>query len=244
MFCASLADVFDNEVPTEWRDDLWRLIEATPHLDWLLLTKRIGNVQHMVWPKWMQAGFPTNVWIGATIVNQTEADRDIQKLLRLPASVRFLSMEPLLGPVDLTRIVLHSGPIELAPTAPPEWQNVKTVNVVIDATKPGKQSGRRALDWIIVGGESGHQARRFDIEWPREIVQQCREAGVPVFVKQLGAHTTWNGMQGPGTRWPRETGSFDTGSGHFRKHLIDRAGADMNEWPEDLRVQEWPETDR
>ena len=99
VFCASLADVFDNDAPTEWRDDLWRLIETTPHLDWLLLTKRIGNVRHMVWPRWMQSGFPPNVWLGATVVNQEEAERDIPKLLAVPARVRFLSIEPMLGPI-------------------------------------------------------------------------------------------------------------------------------------------------
>lgn len=101
VFCASLADVFDNAVAQEWRDDLFRLIEATPNLDWLLLTKRIGNARHMVWPRWMQTGLPRNVWLGATVVNQEEANRDVPKLLGMPARVRFLSIEPMLGPIDL-----------------------------------------------------------------------------------------------------------------------------------------------
>jgi protein gp37 len=73
VFCASLADVFDNEVPDEWRTDLWALIAATPHLTWMLLTKRIGNVTYPM---------PHNVWLGITVVNQEEADRDIPKLLK------------------------------------------------------------------------------------------------------------------------------------------------------------------
>jgi protein gp37 len=101
VFCASLADVFDNEVPSEWRDDLWELIESTPHLDWLLLTKRIGNVKTMV-PWYRGPDWPRNIWLGASIVNQDEADRDITKLLLTPARIRFLSMEPLLEPVDLS----------------------------------------------------------------------------------------------------------------------------------------------
>lgn len=102
VFCASLADVFDNEIDPEWRDDLWRLIEATSELDWLLLTKRIGNVQKMLPADSSDfaARFP-NVAIGATVCNQAEADRDIPKLVALPAAVKFLSIEPLLSRIDL-----------------------------------------------------------------------------------------------------------------------------------------------
>lgn len=98
VFCASLADVFDNAVDPSWRADLRKLIESTPNLDWLLLTKRIGNVLGMVREGWFEQR--KNVWLGATIVNQEEADRDIPKLLAVPAARRFLSMEPLLGPVS------------------------------------------------------------------------------------------------------------------------------------------------
>ncbi|KVO65034.1 hypothetical protein WJ78_18130 [Burkholderia ubonensis] len=102
VFCASLADVFDNAVDPAWRRDLFALIAHTPNLDWLLLTKRIGNVAEML--RWIDVDrLPDNVWLGATIVNQAEADRDIPKLLAVSARVRFLSMEPLLGPVDLCR---------------------------------------------------------------------------------------------------------------------------------------------
>ena len=99
VFCASLADVFDNEVHTSWRWDLFRLIRATPNLDWLLLTKRIGNAAGMLneaasavdndfvgAATWACAPWP-NVWLGATICNQAEADRDIPKLLATPAAV-------------------------------------------------------------------------------------------------------------------------------------------------------------
>jgi len=95
VFCASLADVFDNEAPDAWRGELWRLVKDTPHLDWLILTKRIGNVLGMA----PAEGLPANVWLGATIVNQEEYDRDAHKLLAVPASVRFLSVEPMLGSI-------------------------------------------------------------------------------------------------------------------------------------------------
>lgn len=98
VFCASLADVFDNEVPTKWRNDLFELIWETPALTWLLLTKRIGNARNMLPLTTLR-----NMWLGATIVNQEEADRDVPKLLATNAAKRFVSYEPALGPVDWTK---------------------------------------------------------------------------------------------------------------------------------------------
>lgn len=174
VFCASLADVFDNGVPVNWRADLFDVIKATPNLDWLLLTKRIGNV---MWMLGEIAGFrcdaawlsnprlPDNVWLGATIVNQEEADRDIPKLLAVPARVRFLSMEPLLGPVTLFDM---DGPVDVP---------------------DGSQS---PLHWVIVGGESGKDARPMHPDWARSLRDQCAIANVPFLFKQwgewLGAH--------------------------------------------------------
>lgn len=103
VFCASMADVFDKNAPAGARERLWSLIEQTPHLDWLLLTKRIGNVGRMIPDRWSTM-LPRNVWLGISVVNQDEADRDIPKLLAVKAHVRWLSMEPLLGPVDLDRV--------------------------------------------------------------------------------------------------------------------------------------------
>lgn len=157
VFCASLADVFDNAVDPAWRRDLFDLIELTPDLDWLLLTKRIGNVFRMVADArshdWLAGR--NNVWLGASIVNQAEADRDIPKLLAVPARVRFLSMEPLLGPVDLQQA--HFAPVRLP-----------------------------RVDWVIVGGESGPGARPMHPDWARTLRDQCGAAGVPFLFKQWG----------------------------------------------------------
>ena len=106
VFCASLADVFDNAVPDAWREDLWDLILRTQYLDWIIVTKRIGNAAKMLPYDWMD-GWP-GVWLLATICNQAEADRDIPKLLATPAAVRGISYEPALGPVDLERICIVS----------------------------------------------------------------------------------------------------------------------------------------
>lgn len=169
VFCASLADVFDNAVPAEWRADLIDLIAETPHLDWLLLTKRIGNAHQMlIYASNHASGWTAlpNVWIGATICNQAEADRDIPKLLAVPAAKRFLSMEPLLGPVDLVQACAQS-----------RWTDPDGVECV---------AMPRNLDWVIVGGESGHSARPMHPAWVRSIRDQCNAAGVAFFFKQHG----------------------------------------------------------
>lgn len=106
VFSASLADVFDNAIDPLWRRDLARLIRDTPMLDWMLLTKRIGNVPKMVRDDF-DGELPANVWLGASIVVQSEADRDIPKLLSIPAAVHWLSMEPL-----LERVVVD--PVQMA----------------------------------------------------------------------------------------------------------------------------------
>ena len=97
VFCASLADVFDNEVPQDWRNDLWQLVKATPNLRWLLLTKRIGNA-----PKMLPADWPyPNAGLMATLANQEEWDRDFRKLMAVPAAWHGVSAEPLLGRIDI-----------------------------------------------------------------------------------------------------------------------------------------------
>ncbi|OAB13557.1 hypothetical protein AQ853_28275 [Burkholderia pseudomallei] len=170
VFCASLADVFDNAIDPAWRRDLFDLIVDTPNLDWLLLTKRIGNVQQMVQATTLCDLLPSNVWLGATIVNQEEAERDIPKLLAVPARVRFLSMEPLLGPVDL----VSSGAL---------WSDMN--GNIVDA--PSR--GLRGVDWVIAGGESGHGARPMHPDWARSLRDQCAAADVPFLFKQWGEHS-------------------------------------------------------
>jgi len=170
VFCASLADVFDNEVDPAWRDDLFRLIAATPHLTWQLLTKRIGNAAKMIFEAHADAVFNhsasawpwANVWLGATICNQQEADRDIPKLLSVPAAKRFLSIEPMLGAIDIQRAINRMP-----------WQI---------------GGGDAELHWVIAGGESGPHARPSHPDWFRSLAEQCRAAGVAFFMKQMGGH--------------------------------------------------------
>ncbi|MCE4544633.1 MULTISPECIES: phage Gp37/Gp68 family protein [unclassified Caballeronia] len=183
VFCASLADVFDNAVDPRWRAELFDLIDATPNLNWLLLTKRIGNVAAMLedvaarqfdLERLHAPAARDNVWLGATIVNQEEADRDIPKLLAVPARVRFLSMEPLLGTVDLRFRARSFG-----------FPN--------HIDRHGNAHGMpQGVHWVIVGGESGRGARPMHPDWARSLRDQCKRAGVPFLFKQwgewLGAH--------------------------------------------------------
>ncbi|CAB3730350.1 phage Gp37/Gp68 family protein [Paraburkholderia rhynchosiae] len=199
VFCASLADVFDNAVDPTWRHDLFDLIEQTPNLDWLLLTKRIGNVMSMI-SETAQYRFdleclenpslPNNVWLGATIVSQEEADRDVPKLLAAPARVRFLSMEPLLGRVRLDAICGQ------------DWDEDLRVNVLTGygITSPRQEKPHQVLeekiDWVIVGGESGRGARPMHADWARSLRDQCANAGVPFLFKQ------WGEWSEPGVSFP------------------------------------------
>lgn len=214
VFCASLADVFDNEVDPAWRADLFALIRATPNLDWLLLTKRIGNATSMIaqaasaLPRDAQCGtgqwnhspiaqWPwPNVWLGATIVNQEEADRDIPKLLATPARVRFLSCEPLLGPISF------------------RWQSYAHEATGQSYREYLDQNGGvnhleslRKLDWVIAGGESGPHARPTHPQWFRRLRDQCEEASVPFLFKQWGEFVSVSEVEGPGAHYRFPDGS-------------------------------------
>lgn len=202
VFCASLGDVFDNEVPREWRDDLATLILNTPHLDWLLLTKRIGNAGDMLGAMFLD-GPPDNVWIGASITSQAEADRDIPKLLAVPAAKRFLSMEPLLGPVAIwpytkPHCERHRGPLDDDGKCEVcDGRGLWSLGDQLDESE--KAPIRPGIDWVIVGGESGPNARPMHPDWARSLRDQCQAAGVPFLFKQWGE---WMPPESPTTKYP------------------------------------------
>lgn len=170
VFCSSLADVFEvhenpriNDRMDEERRRLWALIHETPHLDWLLLTKRPENFARFL--PWMSEKFNRlhyaaapwrNVWLGVTAGSQAAAELRIPILLDTPAVCSFVSCEPILQPIDFTFPVDESGQPAL-----------------ID------------LDWVIVGCESGQRARAFDLDWARSVRDQCVVADVPFFLKQI-----------------------------------------------------------
>ena len=170
VFCASLADVFEDRTElVEPRRRLFKLIDQTPWLTWQLLTKRPENVMKMTTFWWWYTS-PHNVWIGTTVEDQERAEERIPHLLGIPASVRFLSCEPLLGPLDLSR-----------------WLGLRWV----DAQRWQRllSSPATGIGWIIVGGESGPGHRPLDLTHARDVVDQARSAYVPVFFKQVGGRT-------------------------------------------------------
>lgn len=225
VFCASMADWLDLEVPVEWLADLLDLIARTPDLRWMLLTKRPENWRGRLGAvaalppspgrtlaiAWLDDTPPRHVAVGTTVEDQRRAEERIPELLAIPAGVRFLSCEPLLSQVDLRDL----RDDELG--AP--W----------DGLAPD------AIHQVIVGGESGPSARSFDVLWAEDIIDQCQGAGVPVWVKQLGTRPVL-GDTGDLHGWPADGGPVDWESGEIR--LRTRAGADMSEWPEHLRVRE------
>ncbi len=199
VFCASLADWLDNEVPIQWLVDLLELVRTTPDLDWLLLTKRIGNWASRIseaigfldeqtpdaYPlplrrwlcQWLDGDeAPRNVWLGSTVVNQAEADRDVPKLLRVPAAVRFLSVEPMLGPINL-RCIDVDGDHEIHPLT-------GTTECIDGEGRPAPDLP--GINWVICGGESGSKARPMHPDWARSLRDQCAAAGVAFTFKQHG----------------------------------------------------------
>ena len=182
VFCGSMCDVFegvgyghmDFGEMYRGRRKLWDLIEWTPHLDWLLLTKRPGNVA--TFASWQSPRFYLpNVWLGVTAENQATADERIPLLLQVPAAKRFVSCEPLLSALDLSKylgatLTAHGGeriqhPDHRIPTTGGTWDF--------------------GLDWVIAGCESGPGARHAMGTWFRMLRNQCEAAGVPHFLKQM-----------------------------------------------------------
>lgn len=162
VFCASMADVFDAEVDPEWRLELGNLIEETPNLDWLLLTKRIEHWKEMFQQMgWTDLRAPANVWMGTSVEDQKRANERIPVLLEIPALVRWLSIEPLIGPVSIFEVLDNSRAI---------WDN------------PWSK-----LHWMVVGGESGVDCRPMDLDWARNIRDEIAPfAHIAYHFKQIG----------------------------------------------------------
>lgn len=179
-----------------------------------------------------------NIWLGVSVEDQRAANERIPVLLGVPAAVRFLSCEPLLGPLDLDDENPWLTPLYRASFA--DLAKRSPDDPLVGRPDP-------SIDWVIVGGESGPKARPCAIEWIESIVEQCRAASVAVFVKQLGAYpvseersvdTVEEAVALFGER-ARETWPLSRWT--WRAALKDAKGGDMGEWPEDLRVREMPE---
>lgn len=223
VFANSWSDFFGAE-SDEWRHNAWAIIRQCTWLDFLVLTKRHGRIAKQLPPDW-GGGYP-NVWLGVSVENAEWAARRIPALLDVPARVRWVSAEPLLGPVDWRRI-------EIVKPEPPYGPGAYLDALMGHVAGPDDVLDAR-IDWIVVGGESGSR-RPFDLGWARSTIQQCRETSTKVFIKQLGAT--------PISERREDDPSGDAGwydPTHFDLRLEDGHGGEPHEWPEDLRVREFP----
>jgi protein gp37 len=214
VFVNSMSDLFHESLTYEQIEKVFDvMIDGGAHHIYQVLTKRPDRMKAFVERYLSPALLPVvlrNVWLGVSCEDQKTADERIPLLLQTPAAVRFVSAEPLLGPIDFRAV---------------RW---------------GHANALTGLDWIIVGGESGPGARRCDVAWVRSIVRQCSEASVPVFVKQLGAWPSEADPDDDLTSWPEVAIASRNEPAPLKIHLEDRKGGDPSEWPEDLRVREFP----
>jgi protein gp37 len=240
VFMPSMSDPFHPAVKDEWLDQIFAAIALNPRVTVQMLTKRpermleyisslrgvrlrsglmrlrrqlegISGIRYSE----LNDDLPAlkNLHLGVSVENQKAADDRIPLLLQTPAALRFLSVEPLLEAVDLTE---SDGMYNPGLGEGHTWLNPLS-GIVYDSD--GSFSHTPAIDWIIVGGESGPSARPCDINWIGSIIQQCQSSRVPVFVKQLGSNPVNLGCEGK---------------------LRDRKGSSIAEWPEYLRVREFP----
>ena len=245
IFVCSMSDLFHSDIPWDFIVKVFDVMAATPWHTYQVLTKRPGRMAYFaehIWPKqggywepvewtspsrarvmdkWPGTAWPSNVWAGTSVETQRYAPR-LELLARIPARVRFVSAEPLLGPLDLRDWL-------------PGWCGAGSTHVPHSPAWAERYdidwSPVNPVDWVIVGGESGPGARPMDLVWARDLVEQCRVAGVACFVKQLGrnpfdSELLWDSVDG---------------RGHL---LLDPKGGDPWEWSEDLRVREMPAEER
>lgn len=254
VFVNSVSDLFHKDVPDAFIDRVFAVMALAPQHTFQILTKRAERMrdyvnhagdtglvgvshawanhrpmpnQKLTWPL-------PNVWLGVSVENQRMADERIPLLLQTPAAVRFISAEPLLGRVDLSRWLVQSC---CGNVTDGDYENGEPPQCCGDPLG--------ALDWIIAGGESGPHARPCALEWLEAIVSQCRAARVPVFVKQLGAYVVSEARTAPADHFsdPHSPLLLRSPNGEcwaWRARLTDRKGGDIEEFPEALRVREFP----
>ena len=242
VFVCSMTDVFGEWVGALDVGRLLNVAGSEPEHQFLFLTKRAERMRTVMaayYETTRQKPLP-NVWLGVSVEDQQRADERIPHLLATPAAVRFISAEPLLGPVNLKRVrVANADGYDHFYDALGGYSDMSRDN----PTQVDRRDGWMGLapgqiDWVICGGESGSRARPMDLAWARSIVEQCRAAAVPVFVKQLGAHPYTQAGDEHG--WPLGTGFERRGDSLLIAKVRDRKGGDPEEWPEDLRIREWP----
>lgn len=244
VFVCSTGDLFHKDVPFDFIDRVWAVMLLSPRHTYQVLTKRPERMLEYLrgadlYDRVLRvagcirdesrgkergdlsrvgisnpARIPARwIWLGVTVEDQQRAVERIPRLLQVPAAVRFLSCEPLLESVWIHETFFHADRCHAECAYPSACRGV----------------GGGGIDWVICGGESGPRARPFDLSWARSLRDQCAEAGVPFFMKQMG-------------RRPRETilpTPLSCECSQIRFQDLDGRGPE--EWPEDLRVREMPE---
>lgn len=213
IFVTSMGDLFHARVPYEFVERVWETMAATPQHTYQILTKRPDRMRRFGVRLAERFGILPNVWLGTSVESQPHIGR-LAELVLTPAAIRFVSAEPLLGPLDLRRVPFTGGEPYLLDLL--EWR-YRPANLPdsYGTNMSFGLAGLQRIDWLIVGGESGHGARPCAIDWLRDLRDQCKAGGVACFVKQLGSVLA------------RGLGS--TGKGGNPDH-----------WPTDLRVREMP----
>lgn len=193
VFVASMADVFEDHPDViQERQQFWELTAVTPNLIWLLLTKRPQNIMAMVPGAWHH-DWPANVWAGTSAEDQRNADERLDWLRRVPAPVRFVSAEPLLGPVDLTPW-MSCGHDSLSGVgqSPPGLRSCDHCHATFEDDGQVMVSPPQLINWVIAGGESGQKARPSFLDDHRKIRDDCFRNGIPYLFKQWG---TWSPLE-------------------------------------------------
>lgn len=296
IFSLSLGDWLDEEVPIEWLAEMLDTIRQCDQVIWILCSKRLTQENfwnrmsavikslyplevyedphkertpfHTWLADWISGGTGhKNIILLASVENQEQADKRIPELLKIPAVCRGLSVEPMLGPINLACVgdqtigyQFRGNFYDLACENHCTWAGFES-DLIPDPSQPDKdaeangtnyvcpkchcESGlverpddAQRIDWVIFGGESGDKARPCNVDWIRDGVKQCQAAGVAAFVKQLGARPIRGEKDEPFERVRRKAAAREDCSHELVPN--DPKGGDMAEWPDDLRIREFP----
>jgi len=173
-FVCSMGDLFHESVPFEWIDKVMAVIAQTPQHTFQILTKRADRMNKYFERSEYDFGYKItpNIWLGVTVENQEQADKRIPILLEIPAAIRFVSIEPMLGQIYLTDF------------ENPFYNYIdKTENI-------------NSIDWVICGGETGTKARPMHPDWVRSLRDQCKETNTPLFFKSWGEYAPFTHEKG------------------------------------------------
>ena len=221
VFVASSADLFHERVTLAMRKRVFNVMREAPQHTYLILTKRAEEM-FCFFRWWIMQNveqLPANWWPGVSVENQQRAEERVFWLRKIPSSLRWISYEPALGPIFWEGILRDWCP-ECCRLHKPGWHDCPT---------PECDGRPRGINWVVIGGESGPGSRPFDLAWARNTITQCKAAGVPVFMKQMG-------------RYPEETVIAPRDGHQWQRRVVlaDRKGSDPSEWPEWARVREYP----